>query len=299
VIWPYNLALLWKKRRFAAHLAMDYYKFQISTDPASSEYLIAIFSLQPFDTFQETADGFDAFLPAHAWNGEIEAWLADFQQEHGFSFSKEYLPGQNWNKLWESNFQPVVVGSFCAIRADFHEAVGTAAHELIITPKMAFGTGHHETTYTVVELMQDIDFQGKTVLDYGCGTGVLGILASRLGAAHISAVDIEIQSFENTLENCQVNHIENLTAYHGTLEAVPESPYGVVLANINRNVILASLPALSKLVLPNGALVISGFVLDDGPLMLDALQLHGFIHVQTRQKGNWLAMVALKGGQQQ
>ncbi len=271
---------------------MDYYKFQINTDPASSEYLIALFSLQPFDTFQETAYGFDAFLPAQEWDAGLESWLSGFQQEHGFSFENEFLPGQNWNKLWESNFQPVVVGNFCAIRASFHEAIGHVKHELIITPKMAFGTGHHETTFTVVELMENIDFQGKTVLDYGCGTGVLGILASRLGAKHIAAVDIEIQSFENTLENCQVNGIANLAAYHGTLEAVPAIPYGVVLANINRNVILASFPALSMLVLPKGALVISGFVLDDEQLMLDSLQLHGFIHVETRQRGNWLAMVA-------
>ncbi|MEZ4962999.1 MAG: 50S ribosomal protein L11 methyltransferase [Saprospiraceae bacterium] len=273
---------------------MDYYKFQINAAASDIEVLIALFSLQPFDTFQEREGGFDAFLPATAWDENLETWLREFQHERGFTCHREFVPGQNWNVIWESNFQPVIVGSFCAIRASFHPPIPSVRHELVITPKMAFGTGHHETTFMVVELMEQLDFTGKSVLDYGCGTGVLGILASRLGASKIDAVDIEIQSFENARENCQVNHVENMEVFHGTLNAVPPANYGVVLANINRNVILDSLPALSSIVVPEGTLVISGFVGEDGPLMKGALQQHAFQHVETKAKGNWLAMVARK-----
>lgn len=274
---------------------MDYFKYQIITHPSQVELLIALFSPQPFDTFQENETGFDAYVPVADWTEAMDEHLAELHERFEFSLQKEMIPGQNWNVIWESNFHPVVVEDFVGIRADFHEPLQHVHHELVINPKMAFGTGHHETTWSVISLMRDLDFEGQTVLDFGCGTGVLAILASRLGAAACDAVDIEEPSFENTQENCLVNGVENVRAFLGELGDVPGKAYGIVLANINRNVILDSLPALSELVKPEGLLVVSGFIQEDEQLMTDSLAAHGF-QVQTiRQRNNWLAMVSKKG----
>ncbi len=275
---------------------MDYYQYTIATEPSQNEVLIALMSHLPFDTFEETETGFNAFLPVTLANEEVEEELLDLQQRFSFQFEKTYIPGQNWNEIWETNFHPVIVGSFCGIRADFHAPLVGMEHELVINPKMAFGTGHHETTFSVIEIMQGIHFAGANVLDYGCGTGVLAILASRLGAVNVEAVDIEIESYRNTIDNSIVNGAANVQAFHGKLEDVPGCDYDIILANINRNVILASLDPLFKLLKPNGLLVVSGFVLDDEELMSEALQQHGFTIQETRRKNNWLAMKTQKTG---
>ena len=270
---------------------MDYYKFQITAEPATAEIIMALLASQPFDTFQETDDGVDAYIPAAEMTPGIEAYLGVLKEEYGFEFQKEFIPGQNWNVIWESNFHPIAIGEFCGIRADFHPPFEQVQIELVINPKMAFGTGHHETTYMVVEAMEPLPFGGAKVLDYGCGTGVLAILASKLGATRIDAVDIEEESYLNTLENSKVNGVSNVHAFHGTLEAVPGKQYDIVLANINRNVILDSLPSLSHLVKPGGTLVVSGFVKEDEDMMKNALSLHQFQLIETKRKNNWLAMV--------
>ncbi len=275
---------------------MDYYQYSISTDPAQNDILIALLSHLPFDTFEETESGFNAFLPDNGNETEAESELEALQQRFNFEFEKTHIPGQNWNEIWESNFHPVIVGSFCGIRADFHEPLVCMEHELVINPKMAFGTGHHETTFSVIEIMQGIQFTEKNVLDYGCGTGVLAILASRLGAQHIEAVDIEVESYRNTLENSQINGAENVSAIHGILTDVLGKDFDIILANINRNVILDSLGPLFELLKPAGLLVVSGFVLDDEQLMADSLQKQGFTILETKRKNNWLAMKTLKTG---
>jgi ribosomal protein L11 methyltransferase len=273
---------------------MDYHQYSIATDPSQNDVLIALLSHLPFDTFEETADGFNAFLPEGNDEKEVEAELVELQGRFDFQFEKTHIPGQNWNEIWESNFHPVIVGSFCGIRADFHEPLKGMEHELVINPKMAFGTGHHETTFSVIEIMEGIHFEGKTVLDYGCGTGVLAILASRLGATSLQAVDIEIESYRNTVENSAANGAENVEAFHGILSDISGKDFDIILANINRNVILDSLSPLSMLLKPGGTLVVSGFVLDDEQLMLDSLQNHGFSIQAVKRKNNWLAMKTVK-----
>lgn len=273
---------------------MDYYQYSIATDPTQNEILIALMSHLPFDTFEEVETGFNAFLPDKGDEAEVDAELKTLQLCFNFQFEKTHIPGQNWNEIWETNFHPVIVGNFCGIRADFHEPLEGMEHELVINPKMAFGTGHHETTFSVIEIMRGIPFLGKNVLDYGCGTGVLAILASKLGAGNIEAVDIEVESYRNTLENSIVNGAQNVQAFHGVLNNIPGKDFDVILANINRNVILDSLAPLSNLLKPAGILVVSGFVLDDEQLMTDALQQHGFSILETRRKNNWLAMKTQK-----
>ncbi|MFQ5448219.1 MAG: 50S ribosomal protein L11 methyltransferase, partial [Saprospiraceae bacterium] len=203
---------------------------------------------------------------------------------------KNLVPGQNWNSLWESNFEPVIVGDFCGIRADFHPPLQYVSHELVINPKMAFGTGHHETTFMVIEHMRNIDFCGKKVLDFGCGTGVLAILASKLGAKSIVAADIEEQSYRNTLENATNNGVANIEAVCGTLSDVSAGFFEVVLANINRHVILGALPTLSKRVLPGGWLVTSGYLLADEQVVTEALKNAGFQTVNILKQGNWISI---------
>ena len=187
-------------------------------------------------------------------------------------------------------FIPYWLVTFVESERIFHAPFEDVEHEIVINPKMAFGTGHHETTFSVIQLMQEMDFKGKKILDYGCGTGILAILAARLGADSIVAVDIEEESYLNTLENCRINEVEDVHSIHGTLDNVPKDTYGIVLANINRNVILDSLNSLAQLIEIGGMMLISGFILEDRELMEKALCETGFELMKTLEKGNWLAM---------
>jgi len=273
---------------------MDYFQFAIRCPAESSEILIALFSTQPFEMFEEKEEGFDAFIPVFALNEEVESYVEELRKNHKFTYVKTLIPGQNWNSLWESSFEPVLAGDFCGIRADFHEPLQHVAHEIVINPKMAFGTGHHETTFMVIQHMQHIDFKGKNVLDYGCGTGVLSILASKLGAAEVDAVDIEEQSYLNTIDNAVANGISNVHTIHGTLAEVPDRSYDIILANINRNVILDSLPTLFGRLLPGGVLVTSGILLADEKIVADAQEMAGFNTDKVLKKNNWLSIKSFR-----
>ena len=269
---------------------MDYFKFSFKVQAQFSEILLAFLSELPFDTFEEKEYGLEAYLAKEHYNQEVDAQIAALQGQFDFSYEKTFLPYKNWNEAWESNFHPIEIGDFCSIRAKFHPPNETVKHELVITPKMAFGTGHHETTYMMVQLMQELLFTNEKILDYGCGTGILAILASKLGADEIDAVDIELPSYQNTIENCETNKVLNVNPLHGGLGQVSGKGYGIVLANINRNVILDSLPALSKKMKTNGILVISGFISADEKVMLDALKENHFKWHKTIKRNNWLAM---------
>lgn len=275
---------------------MNYHKFEIKTDPETADILLAFLSDSDFDTFEETAHGINAYAPATASAAKIEAQLLDLQSQFDFSWEKELIPGQNWNELWESNFQPVIVGNFCAVRADFHQPIPGVKWELVINPKMAFGTGHHETTWQCIAAIEQLPLQGEggqgaKVLDYGCGTGILAILASKQGAAEVEAVDIEIESYNNTLENCAVNGVNNVIARHGTLAEVQGRDFDGILANINRHVILESLPQLSRLLKPKGWLLISGILLSDEEIVSEAAAAAGFEKKEMKSRGNWLCGV--------
>ena len=273
---------------------MDYFQFAIRCPAASTEILIALFSTQPFEMFEEKEEGFDAFIPVLALNEEVESYVEELRKNHKFTCVKTLVPGQNWNSLWGSNFEPVFVGDFCGIRADFHEPLQRVAHEIVINPKMAFGTGHHETTFMVIQLMQQTDFKGKMVLDYGCGTGVLSILASKLGAAEVDAVDIEEQSYLNTIDNAVANDVSNVHAIRGSLAEVPDRSYNIILANINRNVILDALPTLFGRLLPGGVLVTSGILLADEKIVVNAQEMAGFKTDKVLKKNNWLSIKSFR-----
>lgn len=271
-------------------MTVNYWKYSLHTAPEIVEILLAYLSDAPFDSFEETEEGLNAYLPEGA--GEPpEALLTQLQEQFSFSYTKEFLPGQNWNEIWESNFHPVVVENFCAVRADFHPPILTVEHELVINPKMAFGTGHHETTWMCLRALRDLPCQGAWLLDFGCGTGVLAILAARLGAKAVEAVDIEEESYRNTLENSANNGVaDQVIARCGTLEAVEGHNFDGILANINRNVILDALPRLAELLRPGGWLLVSGILEQDGLMVQAAATQAGFTCQLQEQRGNWLCL---------
>lgn len=270
---------------------MNYHKYELKTDPETADILVAFLSDSPFDTFEESTHGLNAYAPATASTAEIEALLLDLQGQFDFSWDKELIEGQNWNELWESNFQPVIVGEFCAVRADFHEPIPGVKWELVINPKMAFGTGHHETTWQCIAAIEHLPLEGAKVLDYGCGTGILAILASKQGATEVEAVDIEIESYRNTIENSAANGVNNVITRLGTLNDVQGRDFDGILANINRHVILESLPALAELLKPNGWLLISGILLSDEEIVTEAAEKAGFSKKALKSRGNWLCGV--------
>lgn len=269
---------------------MDYTQIIVNCAAEQREILLAFLSELPFDTFEETDTGLSAYLPTKDFGEEEKQQLQAWAKQFDFTWEPIAIPAQNWNKTWESGFQPIRVGDFCSIRADFHDPVSEVAHDLIINPKMAFGTGHHETTFSVIETMEGMDFTDKSVLDYGCGTGVLAILAARCGASRIDAIDNDILSYENTLENLEANQTTLINTYHGTLDQLPPSNYDIILANINRNVILESLGALYSRINTGGFLVISGFLLEDQEKMGKAAEKAGFKVESVRQQNDWLCM---------
>ncbi len=273
---------------------MNYWQYRINTDPRYVEILQAFLSELPFDTFEDTSEGFNAYLADKNANESIEVQLQEISAKFPFEFEKEKLEAKNWNAEWEANFQPVKVLNFCGIRADFHPPLFDVKYEIVINPKMAFGTGHHDTTYMMMQAMREFPFKGSKVLDFGTGTGILAILAAKLGASIIDAVDIEREAYNNTLENAQINNVDNIQVYHGTLDNILDSGYDIVLANINRNVILDSFPVLAEKIKRNGILLISGILKEDAPIMETFADDFRFTVDERYYRGDWACLKLLK-----
>lgn len=270
---------------------MVYCNYKITTSPEMTEIVTAFFGQLGFDTFEETAEGVDAFIPQRMVNDELNEAVKALEMQFGFTYKVDVIEHQNWNAEWEANFKPVVVRDFCAVRASFHEPITDVMYEMVINPKMAFGTGHHETTYMIMDVMQNLNFDGKTVLDYGCGTGILSILASMLKANYIDAVDIENESYLNTIENAALNNITNINTFEGTLETIKGGNYDVILANINRNVILGTLSDLKNKLAKNGQLIISGFLSEDEIILRNACDDNGLTIIEVKKRNSWLCML--------
>ena len=207
----------------------------------------------------------------------------------GEKFEFVGIKNQNWNKVWEKSFKPVVVANRCGIRATFQRALNVEI-EIIIDPKMAFGTGHHETTSMMIEEMLNLNFQDKSVLDFGCGTGVLSILASKLGAYRISAIDNDELCFQNCLENCEDNKIENIEIKLGDVFSVSNLSFDVILANINRNTILNSIAVLSESLETRGNLLVSGLLVEDRKLIIEEAGKSNLNLLSENKKGKWIML---------
>jgi ribosomal protein L11 methyltransferase len=267
----------------------NYKVFQINCNPELAELLIAELSEIGFEGFLENEHGFEAYLEEAAFdetlfNEIIFKYSVDKSQVIASNIAQ-----QNWNALWESSFEPVIVSNKLIIKAPFHNITEKYEYEIIIQPKTSFGTGHHETTQSIMELMLKMDFKNKTVFDYGCGTGVLAILASQLGATNIFANDIDDWAFENVGENAAYNKITNIDYQKGDLSIVPNVEYDIILANINKNILLKSFEQLSKHIKPNGIVLISGFYETDLPDLLNCCQAFGLNLQQKVVTNGWCA----------
>lgn len=256
-----------------------------------TDKLIALLAEQGFDGFVEEEDGLTAFIPEINFDQDaFEKVLAMFSV---LSYSKSDIENINWNKKWESEFEPVYVDKFVAIRAHFHQPIKDVEHEIIITPKMSFGTGHHATTYLVMKQMKAIDFTHKTVFDFGTGTGILAILAEKLGASSVMAIDNDEWSITNTKENIEQNNCSKITVE--LMDSIPAGKqYDIILANINLNVITANLAGIAAIAKPGTPVIFSGILTSDEKTLLLSLQKGGFTHLATSTKKDWIAIFTKK-----
>lgn len=270
---------------------MIYTKITFTLSPDSEEnreILVAVLSDLSFDSFDETEEHVLGYSPGEAFDMEA---LQEITSTLPFSVEteSELIPDQNWNEVWEKNyFKPLLIGGRCLVRAPFHAEYEPAEYELVIEPKMAFGTGNHETTTLMAEQILDMDLKGKTVLDMGCGTGILGMLASLRGASQVTAIDIDKWSYESTQENAQLNHIHNLEAKLGDASLLGDETYEVIFANIHKNVIINDLPVYEKVLQNNGMLYLSGFYNHDMPDVKAKAESLGLQERGHHEKNNWV-----------
>ena len=259
-------------------------------DEAVKDMMIAELADLGFDGFEETETGLLSYIALAGFDGELTSGLEELVNRYGLTYTSNAIDKQNWNALWESNFEPVLVDDFVGVRANFHEPFnGQVEHDIIITPKMSFGTGHHGTTYSVMQLMRGIDFKGQSVFDFGTGTGLLAILAHKLGAGDILAVDNDDWCIENASENIIVNNAQSIEI-HKVDNAKLNKKFSIIIANINKNIILDNLAFLAEATVPGGVVLLSGLLVEDEPEIEAACAALGWKHQETRTRNNWIAL---------
>ncbi|NJM24565.1 MAG: 50S ribosomal protein L11 methyltransferase [Bacteroidia bacterium] len=272
---------------------MHYVQLTVTCSTDLGEMLIAELAEAGFDTFQENTDGFEAFAEDDkADETTAREILRRYGKQASISFTFSTVEKKNWNEEWEKNYEPILVDNRCLIRASFHTPVQTYPYEVIITPKMSFGTGHHQTTYLMVQRQLDMDHTGKRVMDAGCGTAILAIMAAKLGAGSVEAFDIDDWSVINGKENIEVNGTPNVNLQLGKLgELSFTGKFDIILANINKNVLMQELPLYTSYLLPGGELLLSGFYERDIDDLLDAAVLLGLTEVQRTAREGWAALL--------
>lgn len=274
---------------------MNYKELTVATEDDFVEILIAELAELGFDSFVETNDGVQAYIIETEFREDtVKQLLETYAERTSVSYSLKNIVQQNWNAEWEKNFEPIAVDDKIFVRAAFHAPDPTFEHNIVITPKMSFGTGHHETTSMVMELQLGIDHNSKTVLDVGTGTGILSILAAKLGAAQINAFDIDEWSVENTEENQELNNVPNMSVRLGTIQDEPHAVYDIVLANINRNILLDEIPIYATFMKSGSYLFVSGFYELDKPDIQAVAEKNGLEKIDERNKNQWAAVVFIK-----
>lgn len=278
---------------------MDYIELTVDLIPREpwTEVLIAELAELGFESFVETETGLQAYAPVsveHAENWIEQTSLAGNPDVH-FTVRESIIPHQNWNAEWEAGFEPVEVDTRLVILAPFHDASVYAGREqIIIQPQMSFGTGHHQTTYLMSQFLLNMPHVPQKVLDMGTGTGVLAILAEKKGATDILAVDIEPWSVENTIENAARNGCQHIRTATGDIDQVKDDGFGLILANINKNVLKSHMADYYRLLEKNGELLLSGFFLSDAPELIALGKEIGFAHSETVEKETWASVKLIK-----
>lgn len=278
---------------------MNYYELVftlISDADFHQDMLINELGQLGFDTFEETDFGFKAYIKSEEYNKEeMDKHLVDYHQMFTFSYEVNLIPQKNWNEVWESNFEPIQITDQIYIRATFHQPKSEFPYEIVIDPKMAFGTGHHQTTALILEWLLETDNSGKQVLDMGCGTGILAIMAAKLGAHEIDAIDYDPICYDSTQENATLNDIKNITALCGSKEVIPEKQYDIILANINRNILLEQMDRYAKVLKPEGQLFISGFyTTPDLDILIEEARKHNLKYIHHKSMNDWAAAKFIK-----
>ncbi len=266
------------------------YYFKVAPLQPAVEILIAELGYAGFESFVENEDGVTAYIQKEEWHSGI---LNDIHilksEEFKITYTFEDIEQTNWNAEWEKNFNPIVVDNICAVRAPFHEKFDTK-YDIIIEPKMSFGTGHHETTHMMIQHILKNDFQGKSVLDMGCGTGVLAILAELKGAKPIDAVDYDNWCYLNSLENVERNNCKNIRVIEGDASALKNKNYDIIIANINRNILIQDMETYISCLNQEGQLFLSGFYSDDVPIIQAECESQGLKLKDVLERNNWVAL---------
>lgn len=266
------------------------YQFNVAPLEPGVEILIAELGYAGFESFVETETGVTAYIQKDEWH---EGILNDIQiltsKEFVINYSIEEIEQVNWNAEWEKNFNPIVVDGLCTVRAPFHEKPNTK-FDIIIEPKMSFGTGHHETTHMMIQHILNTDFNNKSVLDMGCGTGVLAILTEMKGATAIDAIDYDNWCYLNSLENVERNNCKNITVIEGDASALKGKAYDVIIANINRNILLNDMAAYVAALNKNGLLFLSGFYTEDIPAIQAECEKHTLKFEEKLERNNWVSL---------
>ncbi len=274
----------------------DYICYRFHCEPLQplAEILISELADLAFESFVEKEDGFEAFLPAaEDCEAMVAKLLTRYKELGSVTFGKTYVPGQNWNAVWESDYQNVRVRDRCLVRAPFHPAEPHMETEVVIAPQMSFGTGHHATTYLMLDYLLDVDLQAMDVLDMGCGTGVLAIAALLRGAASAFAVDIEPHAVDNTLYNAALNGVQPLVE-KGAVELLKSKSFHLIFANINKNVLRADMSMYVASMQSGGILLLSGFFVDDVNELRQHAEACGLIFAERRNKDEWAALKLTK-----
>ncbi len=273
-----------------AELAYIGYHFTIEQKEPATEILIAELGELPFESFEETETGLSAYIQKQFWTEDVLADVYILQSgEFNITYTFEEIEQVNWNEEWEKNFEPIEVDNTCRVRAPFHE-YKEVQYDIVIEPKMSFGTGHHETTFMVIQHLLETDVAGKKTLDMGCGTAILAILAEMKGAQPIDAIDIDNWCYLNSIENAERNNCKHISVYEGDASLLPGRTYDVIIANINRNILLNDMQVYVDCLNPGGTLLLSGFYEEDIPAIDESCSAKGLTLIKKHQKNNWVAL---------
>lgn len=278
---------------------MNYIELNLSLVPDFTEIITAELGELNYESFVETDEGLLAYIVEHEYNEEAVKALADRYEDAEITWQMQVIERKNWNEEWEKSYQPIEIEDKVRVRASFHEPDERFDFDLVITPKMSFGTGHHETTWLVMKQQLTLPHNGIDILDVGCGTGILAILARKLGAHHLTAFDIDEWCIENTTENFELNGIESdAEVFQGMIgDLKPEAMYGGILANINRNILLQDIPAYISHLLPGGWLIVSGFYETDAEEITACAVNNGLKPMHFHTRNQWATLVFEKADQ--
>ncbi len=271
------------------------YCFSVSPKEPGTEILMAELADCGFDSFDETDAGVKAYILTSQDHSDLlnDIYVLN-SGEFTITYQKTLIEQQDWNVKWESEFKSIEIDSTCRIRSPFHPEDSSYTYDIVVNPKMAFGTGHHETTHLMAQFLLNDELTDLRILDMGCGTGVLGILAAMRGAKTVDAIDIDPWSYKNTLENCRLNHISNIEVYEGDARLLSEQRYDRVLANINRNILLNDIPQYAKVLEEGGYLYLSGFYESDLELIKNCCAQQNLTYQTHCKRGDWIAVKCLK-----